>query len=402
MKPFLTILLLTIALNGRTQPGRYIPAPVPAKTDYLVGALYFAGWKTDSTRNPWAKITPFPDRKPLLGYYDEGNPEVTDWEIKWALEHGLSYFTYCWYRKPNNLGHAVTDTAHAYEHALHRGLFNARFRDRFRFAILWENNAYAGVASLEDLQQNVFPYWLKTYFKHPSYLLVDGKPVLYVFNLKKFVANLGGPEPARQAIDWMRAEAVRAGFKGLLVLSEARWSKNGLRAQTGTDAVYFYSTLSGGDAKRPTAQEVVDHQMKEVAAWVTKGEPVTPGAIVGWDPLPWAKNDPRQPWYQPEKMNRWSLTPAEFGTLLTRAKTLADAQPADAPGRRLVLLSNWNEWGEGMHLAPHAKAGFGYLTEIRRVFTTETKPYRPVTPEGVGRGPYDSRWRKFNPLAAQP
>ena len=44
----------------------------------------------------------YPERTPLMGYYDEENPEVCDWEIKWALEHGINCFIYCWYRKLEN------------------------------------------------------------------------------------------------------------------------------------------------------------------------------------------------------------------------------------------------------------------------------------------------------------
>ncbi len=67
----------------------YVPPPVPAKTTYLVGVVYFPGWK-QGTHYGWQRIVPFPERKPALGWYDENNPEVTDWEIKWAVEHGIS------------------------------------------------------------------------------------------------------------------------------------------------------------------------------------------------------------------------------------------------------------------------------------------------------------------------
>jgi hypothetical protein len=32
----------------------------------------------------------FPERGPLLGYYGEGDPSVMDWQIKWAVEHGIT------------------------------------------------------------------------------------------------------------------------------------------------------------------------------------------------------------------------------------------------------------------------------------------------------------------------
>ena len=84
----------------------YVPEPRPVTSDYLVGVHYFSGWK-QGTHFGWQKVEPHPERKPLLGYYDEGDPEVADWEIKWALEHGINYFVYCWYRR--GFGKPVND-----------------------------------------------------------------------------------------------------------------------------------------------------------------------------------------------------------------------------------------------------------------------------------------------------
>lgn len=38
----------------------------------------------------WQKQAEFPERDSLLGWYDEGLPEVADWHIKWAVENGIS------------------------------------------------------------------------------------------------------------------------------------------------------------------------------------------------------------------------------------------------------------------------------------------------------------------------
>ena len=38
----------------------------------------------------------------MLGWYNEGTPEVADWHIKYMLEHGISGVVYCWYRSNLN------------------------------------------------------------------------------------------------------------------------------------------------------------------------------------------------------------------------------------------------------------------------------------------------------------
>ena len=72
-----------------------------------------------------------------------------------------------------------------------------------------------------------------------------------------------------------------------------------------------------------------------------------------------------------------------------------EQMPADSLGRRMIVLDNWNEWGEGHYIAPHADAGFGYLKAVREVFThADNKPdYR--LPQELGLGPYDALYRQY-------
>ena len=113
----------------------YVPPPEPATADRLIGAHYFPGWKPGAYRG-WSVLADYPERKPVLGWYDESNPEVTDWEIKWALEHGIGFFVYCWYRDKENAGKRVGVSDVRMGHAIHEGLFGCRHKEQFRFAIM--------------------------------------------------------------------------------------------------------------------------------------------------------------------------------------------------------------------------------------------------------------------------
>ena len=72
----------------------YVPEPKPVRGPYEVGVYYFPGWTTASQ---WEPIRRFPERRPVLGWYREGSPELADWQIKWAVEHGITFFAYDWY-----------------------------------------------------------------------------------------------------------------------------------------------------------------------------------------------------------------------------------------------------------------------------------------------------------------
>ena len=120
----------------------YVPEPKPATSDRIVAAHYYAAWKYGAAGlhegfNDLAED--FPDRTPLMGYYDEENPEVCDWEIKWALEHGINCFIHCWYRKLENMGKPVTVGDLRCGHGIHEAYLNARYRNLMKFALAFNS-----------------------------------------------------------------------------------------------------------------------------------------------------------------------------------------------------------------------------------------------------------------------
>ena len=248
---------------------------------------------------------------------------------------------------------------------------------------MWENQSLArGVASRADLLDNLLAYWIEDYFKKPGYLKVDGKPVLFVYHLQRLLEDLGGVENTRAALDAMRDRCRKAGFPGVLLLAEYR----------GDDASFAYCWHT--KQQRPTPREAIARQLDLINLRRTAVDlPFLPTATMGWDPIAWQSDNPKSPWLNPDKMVRWRLSPKEFQELLTKVKGVMDSLPASSPGRRMLLLDNWNEWGEGHVLAPHAGAGFGYLKAVREVFTRRNNRPDYRSPYELGLGPYDSLYR---------
>ena len=73
----------------------YVPEPQPVKSAVEITALYYPGTEHMPEWDMIAQTRP--EIKPLLGWYDESNPEVIDWQIKWAVEHGISSSSVDWY-----------------------------------------------------------------------------------------------------------------------------------------------------------------------------------------------------------------------------------------------------------------------------------------------------------------
>lgn len=388
MAPAVARLKMEFATPVSRAKADYVPEPSIPKSEYLIGAHYCPLWKQGSRSSGWELIEPYPERKPALGWYDEDDPEVTDWELKWALEHGINYFVYCWYRR--NQGHGVEMFL---SHAIHDGLFNSRYGDKFKFTIMWENQfkGHAGVASEEDLLQNLLPFWIEKYFKHPSYLKIDNKPLLFIYRPEFLVDDLGSIANVKSAMEKMRQACRDAGFDGLTILGEYRGADPRplqKMVDEGLDYSFAYCWPVGG---HPDADRAIRTQEE---FWTKREQmAVIPDLVtisMGWDSTPWHPSS-----------SIWRLSPDEFRDLCGRAKAFMDELPADHLGRRLALLDNWNEFGEGHYIAPHRQYGFGYLDAVRDVFTDADPQHVDLVPEDVGLGPYDSRFREMRQRQAE-
>ena len=364
----------------------YLPAPVPVPTKILVGAHNCPLWEADNPQM-WDNILKHPERTPALGFYAQENPEVADWETKWAVEHGVSFFIYCWYRasqgEPVKLRHGS---------AIHDGLFKSRFADQLKFTIMWENQSRgtAGVADEKDLLTNLLPFWMENYFKHPGYLKVDNQPVLFIYRPEFLIKDLGSVENVRRAFDRMRQACRDAGFAGLYLLGEYRGLDPGhlaLMKQLGLDYTFAYCWPIPNN---PTPQQAVATQMQDIRKTQALG--VLPQVVTvsqawsGWR----------------DEGSIWKIPPPDFESLLRQAKDFVATLPAGELGSKMLLLDNWNEWGEGHYLAPYREYGFGYLDAVRDVFADAPAPHVDLLPEDIGRGPYDtaywSQMRRDNEL----
>lgn len=372
----------------------YVPEPTPATTDYLGLMHYCALWK-EGTHYGWGRIEPWPNRRPAIGWYDEGTPEVADWHIKYALDHGIAGFIYCWYRSD-----LEPEIHQSLGHAIHEGLYEAKYRDRFHFTIMWENGCAEGVKDSDDLLNNVFPFWLETYFTHPSYLKIDNQPVLFVWRPEKVGPQLGGTENTRKAFDAMRAACRARGFAGLRLIGCLDQANPVLQERLlaeGWDATSGYGLRPHGEAVVGTDCEGVpytDHaatlalykQEWEQRRDAGKGLSDIPNVMMGWDPRPWHGAN--------SGSYRANPTAAAFESACRDAKELVDAKPATAWDRKVVVFDNWTEFGEGHYIEPVSGDGFDYVNVIKRVFCTKWAPeaLTDIVPEDVGLEPPQRRY----------
>ncbi len=361
----------------------YVPEPKPAVSDFHVGGIYFPGWKPGSHYG-WSILDAYPERMPALGYYDESNPEVMDWQIKWSVEHGMTFFMFCWYRQYGSEGQPISQHL---EHALHDGFFNARYESMMDFAIMWENGNLAGVSDMDDLMHQLFPYWMEHYFKRPNYLVIDNKPVLFIYDIQRFVKDLGSVEAVKAATDAMRAAAIDEGFDGLYLLAEHRGNSQhilGMMRDCGMDYSFAYCFHSVSPEASQEEAVAHLHDLHTARFGMRSIIPDVPTLSVGWNPEPWEAFTN----YHPSP--HWWLKPEAYKAQARNLRALMEQQPSDSLSSRMVMLDNLNEWGEGHYILPHREFGFGYLDAVRSVFTDSDDPHMDILPDEVGLGPYDA------------
>lgn len=412
----------------------YVPEPQPVTTDSIVAVHYYPGWVKGGTNihHCFEDLDDFPERCPLLGYYDESNPEVTDWEIKWAVENGINCFIYCWYRYKENEGKPVNREALRLGHAIHEGLFQARYQNYIKFAIMFENQSirWANAADEDDLLNNLLPWWVEQYFSKENYLKIDGKPVLYIYQMTDFINSLGGTEEScARAIKKLDMEIRKYGFPGIHISAQS----NGGDAQyVRTVLAHTEHDLSYVDSLRRIGfdsafqygwwgiakAELTEEEFAEYAAMPEPRNCNTDVAVrcqvqkireraeyapdffmftasIGRNKAPWRPYFPYKSIPDSEGGTLVSmLDPEGYRKLLTQVKEVVDGLPENSTGRKIVVLDGWNEWGEGHFISPCCGFGFKYLQAIREVFSHRDNLPDYRVPQILDFDRYDYQWKQ--------
>lgn len=352
------------------QPLREIQPPRPLSTgEYLVGAYYFPGW---SSYERWKVLNPFPERMPLLGYYQEGRPEVMDWQIKWAVEHGISFFVFDWYW---DRGHRQL------EHALHDGYLRSRFRSSLKFCLLWANHNPPGSSSEADLLA-VLDYWIAHYFRRPEYLTVDGRPMVIIFSTSRLTADMGS-QAVRDAITKMRQRARAEGFPDLFLAAVTGPGEVPVEARLRQQKFEGYDATTGYNYPRAgmDTEELQGSYDAMIEGYSATWNAIAEAGVLEYFPVTEPGWDSR-PWEGEKALVRTGRHPAKFREMLRRARGFVDRYPV-AGGKKIVLIEAWNEYGEGAAIEPHREWGFAYLDAVREVFGQGDTEHTDLTPRDL-------------------
>ncbi len=352
----------------------YVPPPQPVETDIDLCMYYFPGWATDAAWDCIRRIAPV--RKPLLGYYDEANPEIVDWQIKWAVENGIRCFLVDWYWVAGS--QHLTHWFEAYR--------QARYRDFLQVAIMWANHNPPGTHSREDWR-NVTQEWIDHYFNLPAYYRLNDKPALFFWDPDGLRADLGGSEEVKAALEESQAMARAAGYAGIEFVTvnrnESPAQVKRLREEGYTGATNYHE-WGRAPAMSATPNRARFEDVAATIAETWEKRDAMSGALTyypvletGWD---------SRPWHGSKALVIAGRSPELFERILRDGRAFSTARD-----NRMLVVGPANEWGEGSYIEPNTEFDFEMYEAVRRVFAKGAPCDWPVniSPADVGLGPYD-------------
>jgi len=325
--------------------------------------------------------------KPLWGYENEADPTAVARKIDAATAAGVNVFIYDWYWYGGRP---------FLEEALNEGFLKAPNCGRMKFYLMYANHDVTGLwnnrVGGEEKNKVIWPCrisdedwktivarWISRYFSRPNYYKIDGRPVLSIYDVCKFV-SWDGEAKAVERIAYLREEVKKAGFPDLhlqaLCISGSPEEPPMAKMPFKTDSVTIYNWLYRtwgrvNDETKPMltycewgerAMESMDVAKKAVEA---NGGVYFPNITVGWD------TNARYPKGH-ERMSVTGSNPEDFERFARQLRDWADRNiPAGMP--RLITVNSWNEWTEGTYLEPDDTFGYAYLNAIWRVFEREGK-----------------------------
>jgi glycoprotein endo-alpha-1,2-mannosidase len=330
-----------------------LPSPTQAVANQVprqVLAFYYGWYGREPRTGSWihwagvddgARAIANATHFPRLGPYDSHDGKLVEQHCRWAKEAGITGFIVSWWRRGDFQDRGMPlmlDTAHRL------GLSVTIY-----FEQVIPPTAPTPEAATEDLR-----YVLEHYGRHPAWLRVNGKPVIFVYG--RAVGQLKEGWAAVKA-------AVDQQYGGGALLIGDRISQDAARM---FDGIHTYNPTGSTSGK--SAEEIRAWARSAFASWIeTAGEDRIACVTVlpGYDDSKLGRKPPRP------------ITDRDNGdTYRVMWEEALRANPD------WVVICSWNEWHEGSEIEPSVEDG---NRELRT--TAEFAPRFLRMPPRARRGP---------------
>lgn len=208
----LAFLCLLLVVGCRPAPPPTLPA---VNTDrYLIGAHYHV-WYPSNFTHGYLRNALDPPQQPLLGHYRSSDPAVAEQHIAWCSRYGIDFLTLDWW--PNRPEQNA---------AIQAGVMRAANLADIAFCIFYEAwdlnfDPATGATRFTDEVAARFVKHMHdladTFFDHPAYLRVAGRPVVMLYLARTFAGDYA------RAVRQARRELAARGVEPFFIADEVFW-----------------------------------------------------------------------------------------------------------------------------------------------------------------------------------
>lgn len=333
----------------------------------------FTEWTNVSKAVPQFKGHYQPHLPGELGFYDLRVPDVLKRQVELARTYGIYGFAfyYYWFNGKRLLEKPIEQ-------------FFSNKEIRFPFCIFWANENWTRRwdGNEEDIlisqehtpdSDHAFIKDIEPFFRDERYIRIDGKPVLLVYRVQLLT------NPKETAQRW-RQYCREAGLGEIYLLAGQVYGFKDPR-DAGFDAAIEFPPHNTQNVE-PINNKVLNlnpeydgyiYKYQDFANFFSREQKDLPyrlykTVVPSWD------NEPRKPgrghslaFSTPQAYQQWLINACR-STLVQKKE------------ERIVFINAWNEWGEGAHLEPDRRFGYGYLQSTARalieISSSETESSR--------------------------
>ena len=303
--------------------------------------MYYYPWHADNFHNNGGYVRKVIGHTPLLGEYDDRSPEVIQQHLAWSRQANIRLWISSWWG-PNR----VEDTT------LKDVILNHRDLGDHKVALLYESSGRIDIRREVTTRRVAgdIRYIADTYFDHPNYYRIDGRPVLFVY-VTRVLEEIG---VLTEILLQMRAVAGSLGHNVYIVgdhaFASAPEDNEWFPAFLYLDAVSNYDMYGAmGGQGGYAGNNGVAKYFRDQKEWRDQahqnGCAFIPGISPGYNDRGVRMNADHKPLSRKLTANR------DFGTLF-RAVTKEARKIVDVSTSNLMIVNSFNEWHEDTQIEP--------------------------------------------------
>jgi glycoprotein endo-alpha-1,2-mannosidase len=334
--------------------------------DYHVAAYYYPWYDKKHWKQGYVRKELTPEQPPLLGEYSSKDRKVVRQHLSWSEEYGIDSWICSWWGKRSKTDRNII-----------RAILPEIASSETQFAIFYESAKLLNMVNgaidiqgqaLEQLKKDI-GYLSRTYFHHPSYLHIEGRPVLYIYLTRAFSGQV------EEGINIIRQAAKEEGYDLFLVGDEVFWQRPNRQRIELLDAITPYNMHGpnnfDGYPSDTDFFEAVDRQYEKYQ-YVSQrsGACFIPNVFPGFNDK--GVRPEANHYIIPNQVHPDSSHTSTLRTYLELAKEHID------PKVKLLTVTSFNEWHEDTQIEPttikpsqvkyqdyiYVQYGFDYLKMI--------------------------------------